>query len=87
MMIHVRRPPPPLRFRRVPAQDIFNFMYDNKVVTDELGKKLSYIWVNMVFTPLLICHSGFFTRARFYKFRIIFSSAGKMFSLTMKFVL
>jgi hypothetical protein len=41
-----------LHFRRVLAQDIFNFMCDNKVMNDELGEKFSYIWVNMVFVLL-----------------------------------
>jgi len=29
-----------LHSRRVLTQDIFNFMYDNKVMNDELGKKI-----------------------------------------------
>jgi len=29
-----------LHFRVVPAQDIFNFMCDNKVMNDELAKKI-----------------------------------------------
>jgi len=53
-----------LHFRRVPAQDIFNFMCHNKVMNDELGKKLSYVWVNMVFRlhlgsgPSVLMHLG-----------------------------
>jgi len=42
----------PPTFRRVLAQDVFNFMFDNKGMNDALGKKLSYIRVNMVFIPL-----------------------------------